>query len=138
MMGGGLDGGRRLFESQTSKPVNTSETLARFGITFQAHRASVPQVPLAPAPASTRSLFGVTAALTLAALAWGFVNFGVLLWLPGSLVAEGLEQVLGQDGWCVLVHGTTVGPAGFTTVSPRLHAVRRDAAARSTPGPGVA
>ncbi|HZZ40378.1 MAG TPA: MFS transporter [Acidobacteriaceae bacterium] len=64
------------------------ETLARFGITFQAHRASAPQA-LPPAPASTRSLFGVTAALTLAALAWGFVNFGVLLWLPGSLVAEG-------------------------------------------------
>ncbi len=65
------------------------ETLARFGITFQAHGASAPQVPLAPAPASARNLFGVTAALTLAALAWGFVNFGVLLWLPGSLVAEG-------------------------------------------------
>lgn len=28
-------------------------------------------------------------ALTLAALAWGFVNFGVLLWLPASLIAEG-------------------------------------------------
>jgi putative MFS transporter len=27
--------------------------------------------------------------LTLAALAWGFVNFGVLLWLPGALVDEG-------------------------------------------------
>ncbi len=25
----------------------------------------------------------------MAALAWGFVNFGVLLWLPSSLVAEG-------------------------------------------------
>lgn len=32
---------------------------------------------------------GVTAALTLAALAWGLVNFGVLLWLPGALVQEG-------------------------------------------------
>jgi putative MFS transporter len=32
---------------------------------------------------------GTTLALTLAALAWGFVNFGVLLWLPSSLVAEG-------------------------------------------------
>jgi len=30
-----------------------------------------------------------TIALTLAALAWGFVNFGLLLWLPSTLVAEG-------------------------------------------------
>jgi putative MFS transporter len=30
-----------------------------------------------------------TVALTLAALAWGFVNFGLLLWLPSTLVAEG-------------------------------------------------
>ena len=32
---------------------------------------------------------GLSVALTLAALAWGFVNFGVLLWLPASLIAEG-------------------------------------------------
>jgi MFS transporter, putative metabolite:H+ symporter len=38
---------------------------------------------------SLRSLLGVSIALTLAALAWGFVNFGVLLWLPGSLMASG-------------------------------------------------
>jgi putative MFS transporter len=36
-----------------------------------------------------RPLFGMGTALTLAALAWGFVNFGVLLWLPASLIAEG-------------------------------------------------
>ena len=32
---------------------------------------------------------GLSVALTLAALAWGFVNFGVMLWLPASLIAEG-------------------------------------------------
>jgi len=32
---------------------------------------------------------GLSVALTVAALAWGFVNFGVLLWLPASLIAEG-------------------------------------------------
>jgi putative MFS transporter len=36
-----------------------------------------------------RPLFGMGTALTLAALAWGFVNFGVLLWLPASMIAEG-------------------------------------------------
>jgi len=34
-------------------------------------------------------LFGLTCALTLTALCVGFVNFGVLLWLPGSLMREG-------------------------------------------------
>jgi MFS transporter, putative metabolite:H+ symporter len=38
---------------------------------------------------SLRPLLGLGIALTLAALAWGFVNFGVLLWLPGSLIAAG-------------------------------------------------
>lgn len=44
----------------------------------------------APSARSTlRPLLGLVEALTLAALAWGLVNFGVLLWLPGSLMATG-------------------------------------------------
>lgn len=38
---------------------------------------------------SLRPLLGLGIALTMAALAWGFVNFGVLLWLPSSLIAGG-------------------------------------------------
>jgi MFS transporter, putative metabolite:H+ symporter len=38
---------------------------------------------------SVRPLLGLGVTLTLTALAWGFVNFGVLLWLPGSLMAAG-------------------------------------------------
>ena len=38
---------------------------------------------------SLRPLLGLAIALTLAALAWGFVNFGILLWLPGNLMATG-------------------------------------------------
>ena len=38
---------------------------------------------------SLRPLLGLGIALTLTALAWGFVNFGVLLWLPSSLIAGG-------------------------------------------------
>jgi putative MFS transporter len=34
----------------------------------------------------------VTSALTLTALSVGFVNFGVLLWLPGALMKEGLNM----------------------------------------------
>lgn len=38
---------------------------------------------------NVRDLLGLSFALASAALAWGFVNFGVLLWLPGSLMASG-------------------------------------------------
>lgn len=43
---------------------------------------------------SLRPLLGLAVALTVAALAWGLVNFGVLLWLPGSLVAAGRSMGL--------------------------------------------
>jgi putative MFS transporter len=65
------------------------ETLARFGIVFAPRSTPAPAFTPPASPLSFRDLLGVTAALTLAALAWGFVNFGVMLWLPGSLVAEG-------------------------------------------------
>jgi putative MFS transporter len=67
------------------------ETLARFGIALAARQQAPALVQTRPvaAPLKIRDLLGVTIALTLAALAWGFVNFGVMLWLPGSLVAEG-------------------------------------------------
>lgn len=74
------------------------EMLARYGVAI-----STDSVPAANASATNggtdrpqtdkrlnyRPLLGMGAALTLAALAWGFVNFGVLLWLPASLIAEG-------------------------------------------------
>ena len=68
-------------------------TLARFGammtltsapseaVTAKGHPRHVPWTP--------HGRMMTTIALTLAALAWGLVNFGVLLWLPSSLVAEG-------------------------------------------------
>lgn len=42
-------------------------------------------------PTDTRYL-GMTVALTLTALAWGLLNYGVLLWLPGELIAEGRDM----------------------------------------------
>ncbi len=45
----------------------------------------------APLPPVDRRFLGVTAALTAAALVWGLVNFGLLLWLPGALVDEGFS-----------------------------------------------
>lgn len=62
------------------------QTLARYGGKITAAGVS----PSAPAgPATSKPLIGITLALTLAALAWGFANFGVLLWLPSALIAEG-------------------------------------------------
>ncbi len=40
-------------------------------------------------PPTDRRFLGTTVALTVAGLSWGFVNFGLLLWLPGELMAEG-------------------------------------------------
>jgi putative MFS transporter len=75
------------------------EMLARYGavITTKADPVSVEKrITKGHAhnyePGAQRSLrprLGLGIALTLTALAWGFVNFGVLLWLPSSLIAGG-------------------------------------------------
>ena len=55
----------------------------------------------APGPATAQSrtprlwtpeLIGKTAALTIAALSWGLINFGLLLWMPNDLVAKGYSM----------------------------------------------
>jgi putative MFS transporter len=68
------------------------QTLARYGTviatgTTTGQRAVAVGQPAIRVKSGPR--LGLSVALTLAALAWGFVNFGVLLWLPGSLIAEG-------------------------------------------------
>ena len=45
-------------------------------------------------PPADKRYLGTTLALTIAALAWGFVNFGLLLWIPGELIAEGRDMGL--------------------------------------------
>src|SRR6266571_1652581 len=42
----------------------------------------------------TPELIGKTAALTIAAVAWGLINFGLLLWMPNDLVAKGYSMGL--------------------------------------------
>jgi putative MFS transporter len=78
--------------------------LARYGVTIQSDSretvaysgvgAQGPAASASGAALKTRAGSGLSVALTLAALAWGFVNFGVMLWLPGSLVAEGQSMGL--------------------------------------------
>jgi putative MFS transporter len=81
------------FLHHIGRPNEARATLARFGAIVRAapeatdvgsatrtHRVALP---------TKQGLLGTGVALTLAALAWGFVNFGILLWLPSALVAEG-------------------------------------------------
>jgi len=42
----------------------------------------------------TPMLIGKTAALTIAALSWGLINFGLLLWMPNDLVTKGYSMAL--------------------------------------------
>ncbi len=61
--------------------------MRRFGAT--ATRASVRITgPRATALTGVK-LYGKLAALSICALSWGLVNFGLLLWLPADLVAKG-------------------------------------------------
>jgi putative MFS transporter len=67
---------------------------ARFGMTLIEETASGVDASTIsrshlPLPPVDRRFIGISLALTLAALAWGLVNFGLLLWLPSALVAEG-------------------------------------------------
>jgi putative MFS transporter len=80
------------FLQETGRGDLARETLARFGVVLTAvpPRANPsPHESHAPVPPLTHGFLGITSALTLAALAWGLVNFGLLLWLPSALVAEG-------------------------------------------------
>jgi len=79
------------FLQQMGRTGEARAILARFGVVAAATPDdSLKETPdHTPLPPVVPGYFGTTAALTLAALSWGFVNFGVLLWLPGSLVAEG-------------------------------------------------
>ncbi|MGN6277738.1 MAG: MFS transporter [Sphingomonas sp.] len=52
-------------------------------------RRAPPTDAVAATPLAGRALAGKAVALSIAALAWGLVNFGLLLWLPGDLVARG-------------------------------------------------
>jgi putative MFS transporter len=70
--------------------------LARFGA-VAAPSADVDEDAGGHAPAPPPGFAATTAALTLLALTWGLVNFGLLLWLPSQLVAEGRSVALSSS-----------------------------------------
>jgi putative MFS transporter len=80
------------FLQQMGRAAEARAALARFGAVVQAPEPATGEPGLEEhphLPPVDAKYLGITTALTLAALAWGLVNFGLLLWLPGALVAEG-------------------------------------------------
>jgi putative MFS transporter len=98
-------------------------TLARFGAAIspasEATAGGSAVIHAAGAPERLPHLLGTIIALTLAALAWGFVNFGVLLWLPSALVAEGRSVGLASN---VIARSTLIA-APTIVVSAYLYSV---------------
>ncbi|MEP6811050.1 MAG: MFS transporter, partial [Chthoniobacterales bacterium] len=72
-----------------SRPLDEGEEDANEILDHGTHVAG----DLVPAPKLwTAALVGKTAALTIAAVAWGLINFGLLLWMPNDLVAKGYSM----------------------------------------------
>ena len=74
------------------RPEEARATLARFGSVVVSEGEDWDEeakLDHSHLPPIDRRFVGTTIALTVAALSWGFVNFGLLLWLPGELIAEG-------------------------------------------------
>jgi len=97
------------FLMHTGRMAEARTMLARFGAVIRPE-AEAPEPSHSHLPPVDRRYLGVTAALTLAALSWGLVNFGVLLWLPSALVAEGasVEAASGLIAKSTLIAAPTV------------------------------
>jgi MFS transporter, putative metabolite:H+ symporter len=79
------------FLQHMGRAAEARAVLARFGAVVVAAPTGVDDDDHSPLPPFDRSYLGITIAITLGALSWGLVNFGLLLWLPSALTAEGLS-----------------------------------------------
>lgn len=77
------------------RPEEARATLARFGSTIVRESESWDEearLDHSHLPPTDQRYRGTTVALTVTALSWSFVTFGLLLWLPGQLMAEGHDM----------------------------------------------
>ena len=74
------------FLMEQGREAELADMEARFGIVRRPRRAAP-----ADAEIAARRHRKLTAALVITALAWSFVNFGLLLWLPSDLQARGFS-----------------------------------------------
>jgi putative MFS transporter len=78
-------------------------TLRSFGCIVRegsVRAAAYASAPLRVAPlrlTALPGLLGPTWALSIAALAWGLINFGLLLWMPAHFVAKGYSMTLSSQ-----------------------------------------
>lgn len=75
------------FLAEQGRTAELAQMQERFGIVSRP-RVTAPE----DAPLAHQRHRGLTFALTMAALAWSFVNFGLLLWLPTDLQARGFTS----------------------------------------------
>ncbi|RYD53722.1 MAG: MFS transporter [Sphingomonadales bacterium] len=70
------------------RAAEAQRVMAKFGAVM---RKDIPANPARPAHGALKGvhLYGKLTALSIAALSWGFVNFGLLLWLPAHLRDKG-------------------------------------------------
>ena len=74
------------------RPQEARATLARFGSVVVSRTDDWDEeskLDHSHLPPTDARYLGTTVALTITALAWGLLSYGVLLWLPGELIAEG-------------------------------------------------
>ena len=79
------------FLQHMGRAAEARAVLARFGAVVSSGVPKVENIDHSHLPPVDRNYLGRTIALTLAALSWGLVNFGLMLWLPSALTAEGLS-----------------------------------------------
>lgn len=69
------------------------KVMKQFGSTMHRIAPDEPAAPRGPTSAPIgRAFVGKLAALSLTAIGWGLVNFGLLLWLPVELIARGYSM----------------------------------------------